>query len=232
MKKQKDSNKYIFLKRKLDFAFATLTVLSLYSLGNFGVFNIFNIKYEVYYTTIILITAISLIKIKYNIKKAISDPIFIVYLYLLSCSLLSDINISFTFKMAFLVLIFSYLLNLRVEYIDLILKSSITITFIFSAIGCALFLYYQFNPELLVNVERVFRSYDTFKDLSYIPLHQKFGFVIETPEKNLFNIEYIRSRSFCSEPSATIPLFFTIGILSFLYENKFKILGCVILFFQ
>lgn len=213
--------------------FSLLTVLGLYTFGNFGFLNVFNIKYEVYFITLISLVCLSVFSFFINIRKVILDPLLLIYIYLSFSSLfIVPFEYTFTMKMLVIVFVFIYLLSMELEYIDFIVKGSIVITFIFSVVGICLFIYYQFNPDLLVDMDRVYRSYDKFVDLSNIPIHQKFGFVIEVPENNLFSISYIRSRSFFSEPSATVPLFFTIGILSYLYSLRYKIIGSIILFYS
>ncbi|MCT7546503.1 hypothetical protein N5T80_09260 [Aliarcobacter cryaerophilus] len=210
--------------------FSILIVLSLYTLGNFGFFNIFNIKYEI---TILLVISLFITSFLILIidRKVHVVSLFLFYLFL-SSLFLDQFNVSYTIKLLLACFVINSLFFVKMKYIDNIIKSTIVISGVFSLVGIGLFIFYFSNEGLLIGLERVFRSYDRFVDLSNIPFHQKFGFVIEKAETNFLGLEYIRSRSYSSEPSATLPLFFMVGILALFYNGFIKYLGVIILFFS
>ncbi|MFW2612236.1 O-antigen polymerase [Aliarcobacter butzleri] len=221
---------FVFFKEKYFYLFySLLIVLSLYLLGNFGFFNIFNVKYEL---TIIVVSVLFLYSfyILMLYKKIHMVSWFLLYLFI-SSLFLNVFYFNYTIKLLLLFFVINCLFLIEIKYIEIIIKTTIFITGIFSFIGIGLFIFYYFNGELLNSLERVFKSYDTFIDLSDLPFHQKFGFVIEKAERNFLGLQYIRSRSYCSEPSLSIPLFFAIGILSMSYKKWFKYIGIIILFF-
>ena len=209
-----------------------LIIISFYSFGNFGFWNIFGIKFEVNIFLVLFLIPISIFLFFLNWRNILSNPWVVLIFYLLISSLLMDTsNYTQSIKLLFALSLVTILLSMDFKYINFIIKSIIIISFLFSIIGILLFIYYQLNPDLLIGLDRVFRSYDTYTDLTHIPLHQKFGFVIETAEKNIFGLEYIRSRSYVSEPSATVHIFFASAILSLLYSKNIKKMGIVIFFF-
>ena len=211
---------------------SVLIILIVFSFGNFGFFNIFNIKLEVNVLIILILTPLSIYVISNKIKYLIYEPFFLLVAYLFISSLFIE-NFGYlrSLHMFFTLVVVSTLLVLDKKEITYILKWVIFISAVFSMVGIMLFIYYYFNSQVLESTKRVYASYDTYSDLSYISLQNKFGFIIETAEKNLFGLEYIRSRSYCSEPSATVPIFFTIGILALLYEDITRKAGLISLFF-
>lgn len=103
----------------------------------------------------------------------------------MSSLFLDQFNVSYTIKLLLACFVINSLFFVKMKYIDNIIKSTIVISGVFSLVGIGLFIFYFFNEELLIGLERVSRSYDRFVDLSNIPFHQKFGFVIEK-QKQIF----------------------------------------------
>jgi len=223
-------NKSTFINIYIYFI-SLLLVISFYSLGNFGFWNIFGIKQEINILLVILLIPITIIILLNNLKKIYLEPLLLLLLYSLISLVIIDIYSLSNIKLLLTFSIVAILLSINFKYTNFIIKGIITIAFLFSLIGIFLFLYYQLNQEILNGLDRVFKSYETYVDLSYLPLHQKFGFVIETAEKNFFSLEYIRSRSYVSEPSLTLHIFFASAILSLLYSDVIKKMGFIIFFF-
>jgi hypothetical protein len=215
------------------YVISLLIILTVFSFGNFGFLNIFNLKLEINIFIILMLIPLSLYVISNKIKYLFNEPFFLLIAYLFISSLfIKNFGFLHSLHMLLSLIVVATLLVLDKKNINYIIKGIILLSSVFSIIGIMLFIYYQFNSQIIEGTERVYASFETYIDLSDVSLNNKFGFIIETAEKNLFGLEYIRSRSYCSEPSATIPIFFAIGILALLFAGIFKKAGIIILFFS
>lgn len=210
-----------------------LVILSVYSFGNFGFLNLFGIKLEVQIIILTLMVLPLLIiafdKIKLSLYK---EPIILLLLYsIFSFIILEPNNILNILQLSISLLVVVNLYRLNIIYIDFIIKGIIILCTFFSILGIVQFILLQIDFGLINQLDMNFYSASKYIDLSDSSFFSYLGFAVIGDMKNIFGIDFVRLKSFGSEPSVLVSTFYSIGIMSLLYSKKFKFMGVIIFLF-
>ena len=209
-----------------------IIVLVVYSFGNFGVLNLFDAKLTVQ-TILILLAFIPIFIISFYHTRIVSYQRYIVMILLysiFSSLILESYNILNLLQLSLSLMIVIALFQLSIKYIDFILKSIVTITFIFSILVLIQFIFLQVNPELINALDMRFSSDTKYINIDDSNAFAYLGFAVIGDIKTILGVEFVRLKSFASEPSVLVTLFYAVGIMGLFYSRKFRIMSFLILF--
>lgn len=215
------------------FFFLTLIPFVVFSFGNFGFWNLFGIKYEIQMSILSLMFLFLISMVVINIKKNLHNILFWFCLYFFISSIFY-LDVNHVFHMLVSLLFVMSLSFLSEERIDYIIKIIIFFSFIFSLLGIIQWVILLMHPGGVELINQEFTSetqYISIATQSYLDYLSWVNYYDGIQLENFFGLAYPRSRSFASEPSVLVAIFFIPSLLAFLYSRKVKFMGGVILFY-
>lgn len=221
------------LNRDLQLTVSLLIILSFYSFDNFGFLNLFDSKLLIQIFLLALSSMPILLLIFYNFKiSMLQEPVILLLLYLiLSGVFLSLENLGHLAQLIVSLLFSIILFILRDKYIDFILKGIIIICTFFSILAISQFILLQLDTGFIDVMHMHYTSGERYVNLSHSHWFNYLGFGVLNDWKTFLGIEFIRLRSFSSEPSVLVHSFYAVGILSILFSKFYRFMGVVILTF-
>lgn len=217
--------------------FAFTIVVAFYTFGTFGFFNLFSLR-VVFQIGVFLFSLFGLISIysslvhqrlKYN-RGYIFFIIFGLLYYGVVYSLTEQILLNGLVQTILMVVIFLYISFATQEVINIISKSIIILSFIFTIMGFIAYFNFLADPFIVYNIN----IYDsTVGNSTIYPSSWVEYFSFTSGDGfNFFGTQLTRLKGFCNEPSATVVHYLAPAALALLYSKQYRIMGFTMLLFN